>query len=47
MKGFIKLLLLIIIILLIGIIGKQEQEQDKHYQEFSKELYNYDYTLNN
>lgn len=46
MKGFIKSLLIIIIILLIGIIGKQEQEQDKHYQNFSKDLYNYDYTLN-
>lgn len=47
MRGFIRLLLIIAIILLIGIIGKQEQEQDKHYQNFSKNLYNYDYTLNN
>ena len=47
MKGFIKILLIILFILILGIIGKQEQEQDKHYQEFSKDLYNYDYTLNN
>lgn len=47
MKGSIKLLLIIAIILLIGIIGKAEQEQEKHYQEFSKNMYNYDYTLNN
>lgn len=47
MKRLFKILLIILFILILGIIGKQEQEQDKHYQNFSKDLYNYDYTLNN